>query len=99
MGTPKEKKESKSMDLSAVKEGSEEENTAVKLNKKTGLVANCQNLNIRAEASADAWIVSILRAGAEVVIDDEASTDDFFKVTTGAAVEGYCMKQYISVQE
>ena len=98
MGTPKEKKESKSLDLSAVKEGSEDENTATKLNKKFGLVANCKSLNIRAEASVDAGIVSILREGAEVVIDEEASTEEFFKVTTGAAVEGYSMKQYISVQ-
>ena len=94
----KEKRENKTMNLDAIKETGEEE-TAVKNKKIFGNVSGCTSLNVRAEANVESEIVSYLRVDAEVVIDEEGSTEDFYKVCTAAAVEGYCMKQYITLQK
>lgn len=95
--TTREKRENKTMNLDAIKE-TNDENTAVKKSKTFGKVVGCSSLNVRAEATTESGVVSILRVDAEVVIDMEGSTDEFYRVCTAAAVEGYCMKQYIEVQ-
>ena len=93
----KEKRENKTMNLEAIK-NTDDDNTAVKNTKLFGTVS-CPMLNIRAEANVESEIVSVLRKEAEVTINEEESTEDFYKVCTAAAVEGYCMKQYIDVQK
>jgi hypothetical protein len=57
-----------------------------------GVVVNCERLNIRAEAKADAKIVGTFFKGQEIEIYLDTSTDDFYDVNVG-----YCMKQYIKI--
>lgn len=59
----------------------------------TGIVANCQKLNVRSEPKATADIVYILDAKAEVEIAGEFG--DFYKVSTKKGVSGFCMKKFI----
>lgn len=64
-----------------------------------GVVVNCQKLRVRSEASANADnTVIILDALSEVTVDEDASTEDFYKVCTVAGVEGFCMKKFIALK-
>lgn len=62
-----------------------------------GMVTNCLKLNVRKAPSADAEILTIIDAFSNVMVDISTSSDAFYKVCTGTGVEGYCMKEYISL--
>lgn len=64
----------------------------------TGVVSDCLRLNVRAEAKPDAEIVCTIDCDTEVIIDEDGSTDEFYKVCTAAGVEGFCMRKYITKQ-
>ena len=66
-------------------------------NRKFGKVDNCKKLNIRKLPSRDAEIVSELVEGSKVMIDEKESTELFYKICTEHGIEGYCMKDYITV--
>lgn len=66
-------------------------------NRKFGKVNNCNKLNIRKLPSRDAEIVSELVEGSEVMIDEKESTALFYKICTEHGIDGYCMKDYITV--
>ena len=63
-----------------------------------GIVAGCTSLNVRTMPNVTSAIAAILSAGSEVMIDTAHSTTDFYKVCNAAGIEGYCMKQYITVR-
>lgn len=64
---------------------------------KTGIVVNCARLNVRKKPNADAEVVYVIGRSARVMIDEENSTKNFYKVCTEVGAEGYCMKQFIDV--
>ena len=66
-------------------------------NRTFGKVNNCKKLNIRKLPSRDAEIVSELVEGSEVMIDEKESTALFYKICTEHGIDGYCMKDYITV--
>ena len=66
-------------------------------NRKFGKVDNCEKLNIRKLPSRDAEIVSELVEGSKVMIDEKESTELFYKICTEHGIDGYCMKDYITV--
>lgn len=70
------------------------DNTFIRTDK-IGIVGNCDKLNVRAEANISSEVISILHAGAEVLINDEKSTEDFYNISTSAGIEGFCMRGYI----
>ena len=66
-------------------------------NRKFGKISNCKKLNVRKLPSCDAEIVSELVEGSEVMIDEKESTALFYKICTEHGIDGYCMKDYITV--
>lgn len=62
-----------------------------------GTVVNCERLNIRAEPNLDAEIICVINASSEVVINNEESTNKYYKVYTVSGIEGFCMKDYIEI--
>ena len=71
---------------------------APKKESKVGTVHNCAKVNLRRSPYKDSDgknIITSLILGTAVIIDDEKSTDEFYKVTTEDGLEGYCMKQFI----
>lgn len=58
---------------------------------------NCKLLNVREEPSKDANVVCKIASKNEVEIDLENSTDEFFKIVTAAGVEGFCMREFITL--
>lgn len=64
-----------------------------------GIVTGCKKLNVRKEPAITAEPVCIVAEESIVVIDQELSTDEWYKVYTEAGVEGFCMKKYVSVSK
>lgn len=64
----------------------------------TGTVSNCQRLRVREAASVNSEVLCEILINSEVIIDNQNSTKDFYKVTTSAGIEGFCMKKFIEVK-
>lgn len=64
-----------------------------------GTVVNCSMVNVRKEPKKDAEVVATIKRNSTVVIDQEASSNDFYKVCTASGIEGFCMKEFIFAQE
>lgn len=64
----------------------------------SGVVTECVRLNIRKAPSPDGEVVSIIDCLTDVTVDLESSTDEFYKISTTAGVEGFCMKNYIALK-
>ena len=64
-----------------------------------GVVANCSRLNIRKEAKKDADVVTVVNAGAKLTIDADYSNKKWCKVTTKDGKNGYCMKEFVTIEE
>lgn len=62
-----------------------------------GTVTGCKKLNVRAEASKESQAIYILEKDASVMVDQNASTEDFYKIYT-MDIEGYCVKEFISIK-
>lgn len=74
---------------------------APKKETKVGIVANCEKLNLRRSPLKDsdgANIITELLPGVAVVIDEDKSTPNFYRVITEDGLEGYCMRQFIEVK-
>lgn len=66
---------------------------------KIGVVSNCNKLNIREEPSLDANIVCEITSTTELMIDENESTEEFYKVFTMSGLEGFCMKKFVTIQQ
>ena len=66
---------------------------------KIGFVTNCKKLNVREEPRIDATIVCEVDYQTELMIDENESTEEFYKVFTAAGIEGFCMKNFITIQK
>lgn len=74
------------------------EENVEKTNVIDGVVVDCVKLNVRQEPNVDSDIVTVINVGTRVIVDDDSSTDDFYKIVTASSVEGFCMKEYIKIQ-
>lgn len=64
-----------------------------------GIVTGCEKLNIRDKSSKDGKVLTVLNKGTEVEVYTQApTTPDFYKVKTASGLEGYCMKQFITIK-
>lgn len=71
-----------------------------------GTVVNCEILRVRAKPSKDpdTEILTFIKKGDQVEINMKLSTNDFYSVTvtqiiTAEKYIGYCMKDFIHVEE
>lgn len=62
-----------------------------------GIVTDCFSLNVREKPNKNAAIISELKVSSEVMIDEEGSTRDFYKICTATGIEGFCMKKFITI--
>lgn len=63
-----------------------------------GVVTKCVQLRVRKTPDASKEnTIGVLTLADEVLVDLDNSTSDFYKVTTAAGLEGYCMKKFINV--
>lgn len=80
-----------------VESGEQTVEEAPKKETKVGVVAHCLKVNLRSEAITGNNIITVLPAGTALVIDEDETTDKFYKVTTETGLEGYCMRQFIEL--
>jgi hypothetical protein len=66
---------------------------------KIGLVSNCKKLNIREKPTVESPVICEVDYQAELMIDENESTEEFYKVFTVAGIEGFCMKKFITIQK
>ena len=55
-------------------------------------------LNVRKQPSKDSEVLEVITKNSEVEIGLDGETDTFYKVRTKSGVEGYCMKEFISIK-
>lgn len=80
--------------LESVSEPAEEPVVTIE---KHGVVAGCAKLNVRQNPNTDSEVMCVVGCGTDLVIDEKASTADFYKVCTAVGVEGYCMKKFVTL--
>lgn len=66
---------------------------------KEGIVTDCIKLNVRETPDTNAEILCEIQKDSEVMVDESESTDEFYKVYINSGVEGFCMKNYISLKD
>ena len=64
-----------------------------------GSVYRCDVLNVRAKPWSTSGIIGTIKKGSEIMIDEDDSTKDFYKICTASGIEGYCMKEFIELQK
>lgn len=62
-----------------------------------GLVSNCANLRVRKEPNDKAEVLGVIPVDTEVMIEEDELTSEFYKILTDSGLEGFCMKQFITV--
>lgn len=62
-----------------------------------GVVSGCTKLNIRKESNITSEPVCIVPEKSVLLIDQDLSTEEWYKVYTEAGMEGFCMKKYVTV--
>lgn len=63
-----------------------------------GITTKTFLLNVRKEPNIDSEIIYRLDYSSLVMIDEENSTDEWYKIRTLNNIEGYCMKEYITLK-
>jgi uncharacterized protein YgiM (DUF1202 family) len=63
-----------------------------------GFVSGCKKLNIREEATLEGKILCEVSEGTTLMIDENESTDAWYRVYTETGVEGYCMKIFVTIE-
>ena len=64
-----------------------------------GIVSDCERLNVRKAPSRNAAVVAEINVYSEVMIDINNSTSDWYNICTASGVEGFCMKDFITIKK
>lgn len=62
-----------------------------------GIVTDCDWASVYSYPKIGSEIICRIPAFTEVEIDEDLSTDNFYKIYTETSIEGYCSKKYIAV--
>lgn len=63
-----------------------------------GIVSGCLKLRVRENPSPNAKVICEIKENSAVIINEKESTHEFYKVTTEAGADGYCMKKFITIK-
>lgn len=85
-------------EVTATAEVEEPVEEVVETPSKVGVVTGCEKLRVRKGPNATADVICEIAKSTAVIIDEEASSNDFYKVCTESGVEGFCMKKFIAVR-
>lgn len=61
--------------------------------------ANCLRLHVHEKPDLNSEIVCKFRYLTEVAIDEEESTDEFYKICTAIGAEGYALKDCVTIKQ
>ena len=95
----KEKYTAEVEETKVVEEVVEETETVIEpLPMLSGVVANCNMLNIRDDHNKSAAVVAVVSVGTELMIEP-VDFGDWYSVCLASGVRGFCMKSYVAVQQ
>ena len=77
--------------------GEPEINVEIK-NNEVGIVIGCNKLHVRKRPNVNSASLYILNKGTELILIENESTDKFYKVCTLEGVEGFCMKDFVTIK-
>lgn len=86
--------ESEELEKKVTKEATKEAESTV-----VGYVSGCLKLNIREEGYLGANVVCVVPEKTALLIEVAESNDEWYKVYTETGMEGFCMKQYVTLSE
>lgn len=66
---------------------------------KMGVVSGCTKLNVRNHPDKNAVVVATIAEGTEVAVDANRKYDEWYSVCTATGIDGYCMKEFITIQQ
>lgn len=75
-----------------------ESETPIQKEEPRGVVVNCLALVVREEPDLNAEVAGIIYYGYDTFINEDESTNDFYKIRTKSGIEGFCCKDYIEIQ-
>lgn len=78
-----------------INEDAESQPNAIQL----GKIANCQNVYVREKPDKGSKPLTIVPAGAGLLVDTNEEANGFYKVLTENEVTGYCMKEFVEFVE
>lgn len=64
-----------------------------------GIATDCMVLCVRKEPSTTSEVVKEVECLSEFEIDEEESTENFYKVRTESGIEGFCMKRFVQIKK
>lgn len=64
-----------------------------------GIVTDCKKLNIRKEPSRSSEKVSVEDVGSELLIETDFDNENWYKVSTASGIDGYCMKEFVTLEQ
>lgn len=64
-----------------------------------GYVTGCAKLNIRKEPYIKSDVICVVSEKDVLLVDQNKSTHEWYKVYTETGFDGYCMKQYVNVSD
>lgn len=62
-----------------------------------GVVTNCLRLNVREKPTTSSPVISAVEALSELMVDVGKSDEEWYSVCTEAGIEGYCMRNFITI--
>lgn len=66
---------------------------------RTGHITGCTLLNVRKEPNMTATVITVLKTSDSFTVKEDDSNFVFYKVETSDGVSGYCMKQFVALDE
>lgn len=66
---------------------------------KSGLVVNCEKLNIRLKPNLESRILLVVEEGTMLTINPVRSTHNWYSVKLDDETYGYCMRDYVAIDE
>lgn len=64
-----------------------------------GKVAGCSKLNVRQYPNLRSDVLCCLAENAEIEIDEDKSTNDFYAICTPTGLEGFCLKEFVKISK
>lgn len=64
-----------------------------------GKVIGCEKLNVRSKPNVSGEIRCTVLKNETVEIDEKKSTSEWYHVTAGSGVKGYCMRKYVGLEK
>lgn len=65
---------------------------------KPAFITNCNRLNVRSEANLESAVVCVIDASTDIMVDEESSTEEFYKVFLATGAEGFCLKLFVKLK-